>query len=96
MSGRVELTTRVSSKGQVSLPKEIRDQRGWTTGAELIVENRPDGVLLRQRMNEEPTRYEDVRGSLGRAKRPISDEDINAAVLAEARRRWERKSRAGD
>jgi AbrB family looped-hinge helix DNA binding protein len=90
MSGSAELTTRLSSKGLVSLPKAIRDQRGWSAGAELVVENRPDGVLLRQRREEAPSRYEDVRGALGRVNRVISDDEMDAAVLAEARRRWER------
>jgi AbrB family looped-hinge helix DNA binding protein len=39
------LKTKVSTKGQVILPKAIRDRRGWTAGAELLVEDRPEGVL---------------------------------------------------
>ena len=41
------LKTKVSTKGQVILPKAIRDRRGWTAGAELIVEDKPEGVLAR-------------------------------------------------
>lgn len=33
-------TTRLSSKGQVILPKSIRDARHWAPGAEFEIENR--------------------------------------------------------
>ena len=41
------MRARVSSKGQLVLPKEIRDRRGLTEGAELEIEEVADGVLLR-------------------------------------------------
>jgi hypothetical protein len=34
MSGKLKLTTTVSSKGQVILPKAIRDQRQWPAGTD--------------------------------------------------------------
>ena len=40
-------TTVVSTKGQVILPKPIRDSKGWGAGKELIVEETREGVLLR-------------------------------------------------
>jgi len=39
--------TRLSSKGQVLIPKEIRDTHGWKEGDEFVVEDQPDGVKLR-------------------------------------------------
>ncbi len=41
------LLTTVSTKGQVILPKPIRQLRHWDAGTRLIVENTPDGVLLK-------------------------------------------------
>ena len=41
-----KLTTVVSTKGQVILPKAIRLERRWQTGTRLLVENTSDGVLL--------------------------------------------------
>ena len=38
--------TRVSTKGQVILPKAIRDKHNWKPGTELNVEETPNGVLL--------------------------------------------------
>ena len=40
-------TTRLSSKGQVVLPKSIRRARRWSAGMEFAVEEASDGVLLR-------------------------------------------------
>jgi AbrB family looped-hinge helix DNA binding protein len=90
------LKTRVSTKGQVVLPKAIRDKRGFGPGAELIVEERPEGVLLRPAPKAGATRYEDVRGSLGPVDRVVSIEEMHEGVLEEARRRWLRKTRDSD
>ena len=89
-------STRLSTKGQLILPKAIRDRHGWSAGVELVVEYRADGVYLRARAEEPTSRYDEVRGSLGPVTRRHTIEDMNQAVLDEARRRWERKSGAGD
>ena len=34
--------SRVSTKGQVVLPKEIRRRHNWAPGSELVFEDRPD------------------------------------------------------
>ena len=47
MSAAEKPTTVVSTKGQVILPKAIRQQRRWEAGTRLVVEDTPDGVLLR-------------------------------------------------
>ena len=41
-------STTVSTKGQIVLPKAIRDELGWTAGTRLIVEKRPAGGLFRR------------------------------------------------
>ncbi|MGO9421389.1 AbrB/MazE/SpoVT family DNA-binding domain-containing protein [Roseiarcus sp.] len=96
MAKAASLKTRVSTKGQIVLPKAIRDPRGWAAGVELTIEERPDGVLLRAAPKDEPTRVEDVFGSLGPVERVVSIEEMNDAVLEEARRRWLRKTRDRD
>jgi AbrB family looped-hinge helix DNA binding protein len=40
-------TTTLSSKGQVIIPKEIRNSCGWQVGIKLVVEDLPAGILLR-------------------------------------------------
>ncbi len=59
-SGRV---TTVSTKGQVILPKAIRDRLQWDAGTRLVVQQTADGVLLKALTTTfAPTRPEDVFG----------------------------------
>jgi AbrB family looped-hinge helix DNA binding protein len=88
MAKATSLKTRVSTKGQVVLPKPIRDKRGFGPGAELIVEERPEGVLLRPAPKAGATRFEDVRGSLGPVDRVVSIEEMHQGLLDEAARRY--------
>jgi AbrB family looped-hinge helix DNA binding protein len=80
-------TVRLSTKGQLILPKPIRQRRQWEAGTRLVVEDRPDGVLLRAAPAFEPTRPQDVFGSLPITGPARTIEDMDAAVLAEAKRR---------
>jgi AbrB family looped-hinge helix DNA binding protein len=81
-------TTRISTKGQVVLPKAVRERQGWRAGLELSIEERPDGLLLRPVQAETPTRYEDVAGCLAPAGRVVSIVEMNDAIGEYARRRW--------
>lgn len=83
-------TTRMSSKGQVIIPKSVRDARGWEPGTELVVEEHPHGVLLRSHRVFTPTRIEDVAGCLRRKGAPKSVRDMDHAIEVEARRRWKK------
>jgi AbrB family looped-hinge helix DNA binding protein len=83
-------TTRVSTKGQVILPKAIRQRRKWGPGTRLIVEETPDGVLLKPAPLFAPTRPEDVAGMLAYKGPPKTLEEMDAAITAEIRRRHAR------
>ena len=82
--------TTVSTKGQVILPKAIRDRRDWDAGTRLTVEETPDGVLLKRAPVFAPRRPEEVFAFLPHKGDPKSIEDMDAAILAEARRRHDR------
>lgn len=80
-------TTVVSTKGQVILPKAVREERRWEPGTRLVVEDTEEGVLLKRAPLFAPTEIGSVFGSLrfdGAAK---SVGEMDAAVAAEARRR---------
>lgn len=81
------LTTTVSTKGQVVLPKVIRRALRWRTGTRLIVENTTKGVLLRPDSAFAPTRPEDVFGCLAFDGPPKSLAEMEAGILTEAKRR---------
>lgn len=80
-------TTVVSTKGQVILPKAVRLHRRWEAGTRLVVEETPEGVLLKAAPHFSPTLPKDVFASLPPVDRPRTLEDMDAAVMAEARRR---------
>ena len=90
MTAPERLTTTVSTKGQVILPKPIRRMLGWETGTRLWVANTPDGVLLKRVPTFAETRPEEVFGCLVSTGPPKSVEEMNAGILAEARRRHAR------
>lgn len=81
------LTTTVSTKGQVILPKAIRRALRWEAGTRLVVENTPEGVLLKREPAFAETRPQDVFGCLAYDGPPKSLSDMQAGVLAEAGRR---------
>jgi len=58
-------TTRLSSKGQVILPKSVRDAYHWAPGTEFEVESRPEGVLLRPKKRFAMTDIAAVVGCTG-------------------------------
>ena len=87
MSAPERLTTTVSTKGQVILPKAIRQARRWEAGTRLTVENTPEGVLLKPEPMFAETRLEEVFGCLAYQGTPKTLEEMEAGVLAEAKRR---------
>jgi AbrB family looped-hinge helix DNA binding protein len=83
-------TTRLSTKGQVVLPKSVRTARDWTAGTEFSVEETPEGVLLRPIGNFPRTRLEDVAGCLKWSGKPKTILQMNRATAREVRRRHDR------
>lgn len=85
------LTTTLSTKGQVILPKAIRDQLRWNAGTRLAVEHTADGVLLKPLATAfAQTRPEDVFGCLSYKGSPKSVEEMEAGIATEAKRRHAR------
>ena len=84
------LTTRVSTKGQVILPEAILQRLQWGAGTQLLVEETAEGVLLRPVSVCAPTEPKEVFGSLPFSGKPKTIREMNAGVLAEAKRRHDR------
>ncbi|GHU00978.1 hypothetical protein FACS1894154_10730 [Betaproteobacteria bacterium] len=84
-------TTRLSTQGQVVLPKQIREAHQWAAGQELSVIDQPDCVILKKAPQAE-TAWADVVGRLAkyRKDRPVTDEEMHAAVLQEAAASYKR------
>jgi AbrB family looped-hinge helix DNA binding protein len=84
------MRTRLSTKGQVILPKAIRDKRRWKPGIELDIEERPEGVLLKPVERKKKYAIDDLVGIVKYDGPPKSIEEMNAAIEAEVRRRFAR------
>jgi AbrB family looped-hinge helix DNA binding protein len=83
-------TPRVSSKGQVVLPKAVREDLDWPAGTDLTVERCEDSVVLRRKSTVRPTTIDHVIGMF-KVDRPISDREIERAIDEGYRARWRRK-----
>ena len=83
-------TTKLSSKGQVVLPKSVRDARGWREGTEFVIEAVADGVVLRTKNPFPPTSIDQVAGSLTYKGLPKTQEDFDRGIRAEVARRHRR------
>jgi AbrB family looped-hinge helix DNA binding protein len=86
------MQTKVSTKGQVVLPKAIRDKRRWKAGTLLTVEDRPEGVLLKpvEKKEKKKLTINDWAGILKYKGPPRAVEEMNAAIEKEFRRRYAR------
>jgi AbrB family looped-hinge helix DNA binding protein len=89
MRSRIEIT-RLSSKGQVVLPSSIRNAHRWAAGTEFVVEDTPQGLLLRPVVRAAPTRLEDVAGCLQSRRGRVSLAEMDAAIAQEVRARHAR------
>jgi AbrB family looped-hinge helix DNA binding protein len=87
------MRTRLSSKGQLIIPKEVRDRHGWVAGTELEVVDKGHAVELRPAPSFPRTRLEDVVGMLKYDGPPLSIEDMDRAADEAVRERWERFER---
>jgi AbrB family looped-hinge helix DNA binding protein len=87
-------TTLLSSRGQVVIPKGVRDAQAWKPGARLSVTVTEAGVLLAPLDAAVKVSVAEglaqVRGALNYSGRKRSLEDMDAAVLLEAKRRHTR------
>lgn len=82
--------TTVSSKGQIVLPKAIREKRRWKAGTVLTVEERPEGILLKSTEKKKKLTIGDLRGVVKYKGPARSVEEMSAAIEAEFRRRFAR------
>lgn len=73
-------TTKLSSKGQVIIPKPLRAAHHWEIGQELIVIDQGDGILLKPKTPFEETKINDVASCLKYKGTPKTIDDMNHAI----------------
>jgi len=73
-------TTKLSSKGQVIIPKPIRMAHQWDVGQELIVIDTGDGVLLKSKTPFPETSIDEVAACLKYSGKTKTLEDMEQAI----------------
>ena len=71
---------RLSSKGQLVIPRAIREQLHWEPGMELTVVPAGRGIMIQPKPRKGKHRLEDLIGFLNYEGPPISDEALFAPV----------------
>lgn len=82
-----EFAVRLSTKGQLVVPKEIRERHGWSSGVELVFEDFGDKVVLREIQDVPETRLEDLIGCTGYRGPARTLQEMEAGIAEGARRR---------
>lgn len=80
-------TTRLSTKGQIILPKSVRDSMALSPGTEFTIEQTSDGILLRPAALFPPTDLDEVAGVLRSERKRKTIKQMDAAIGKEVKRR---------
>lgn len=81
-------TTLLSSKGQVIIPKAIRDHYHWQPGIKLVVEETQAGVLLKPANMFPPTEVQSGLGCSGYHGPAKTIDEMQEAIDSDLKRRW--------
>lgn len=86
-------SARLSTKGQIVIPKQLRDARKWAAGMDIDCINTPEGILLKPK--SPPKRYtlDDVIGIARYDGPPKTLEDMQRGIDEALAERWECKKR---
>lgn len=71
---------RLSSKGQIVIPKSIRDKHHWREGQELEFFESEDGLVLKEKRPFSKTDLKDVAGCLPYSGKAKTLEELDAAI----------------
>ena len=97
-------TTRLSTKGQIVLPKSIRTSKAWKPGMELTVEETLEGIVVKPATNafeiprlsaeqfEEAMRpiREEIAKKKRKGKGPVTLAEMDAGIAAAVAKRYAR------
>ena len=87
MTEQIEDVIKVSSKGQIVIPREIRKKLGMKGGEKLLVLTRDGDILLRK---SHEMSMEDISRKIGKT---VREESIDVDKLVAEAVEWARKSK---
>ncbi len=80
-------TTKLSSKGQVIIPKVFRTAHHWEAGLELVVIDTEDGILLKAKTPFAVSTLDEVAGCL-QSETSSQTIDVEARIRQKLREEW--------
>jgi antitoxin PrlF len=87
MTEQIEDIIKVSSKGQIVIPREVRKKLGVKGGEKLLLLTRDGDILLRK---TKEASIEEIAGKIGKV---VDEESIDVDTLIAEAVEWARKSR---
>jgi AbrB family looped-hinge helix DNA binding protein len=85
-------TTKLSSKGQIIIPKAVREAYNWQAGVEFFVVLTEDGILLKPKTPFPRTTIDEVAGILSYDGPRISSEEMDTAIRKGVLENWDDRS----
>jgi AbrB family looped-hinge helix DNA binding protein len=76
----VSATVTMSTKGQIVIPRELRERLGWAEGTRLELLSQSGGVVIRAARSFQETRVEDLLGILPYAGTPKTIDEMDRAI----------------
>jgi AbrB family looped-hinge helix DNA binding protein len=87
------MQTTLSSKGQIVIPRQIRQNHGWHTGVSFTIIDKDNTLILQPISTKTTTKLEDVIGCAGYLGKKKSLTQMDAGILEEAKKQAESWSR---
>ena len=92
--GTIMRTTALSSKGQIIIPKPIRDHHRWPPGTQFVVEEVPEGIILKPKKPFPPTTLEEGLGCTGYRGPARTVTEMKESIDADVRKKWRRSRKS--
>jgi AbrB family looped-hinge helix DNA binding protein len=93
MAAATKVQAHVSSKGQIVIPKTLRDAKGLGVGSVLEVVDHPEGILLKTQPRKKYTLDDLLNVLPPYTGPPITDEMMQERMDEAMRERWARKEK---
>lgn len=85
-------TTTLSSKGQVVIPKSVREAHGWKAGQEFEIVESSAGLVLQPKTPFPETTVDEVAGCLAYDGPPIPTEKLHGGYALRKKQEREQSS----
>jgi len=85
-------TTTLSSKGQIIIPKALRDSHHWRPGTKFFIEETAAGLILKPASCFPSTSFEDGLGCAGYSGPAKTVEEMKEGIDEALRQEWQKDS----